>query len=73
MRNRYGEAIAKGEKPVSLKAGTNALSMPLAGLEPYAGPLALEAVLRDGEKVGELTENLTQQSVMKVIAGGEQS
>jgi len=30
------------------------------------------AVLRDGEKVGELTENLTQESVMKVIAGGEQ-
>ena len=29
------------------------------------------AVLRDGEKVGELTENLTQESVMKVIAGGE--
>ncbi len=31
------------------------------------------AVLRDGEKVGELTENLTQESVMKVIAGGEQN
>ena len=31
------------------------------------------AVLRDGEKVGELTEDLTQQSVMKVIAGGERS
>ncbi|MBQ7521201.1 MAG: sugar ABC transporter ATP-binding protein, partial [Clostridia bacterium] len=31
------------------------------------------AVLRDGEKVGELTENLTQESVMKVIAGGERS
>ena len=30
-------------------------------------------VLRDGEKVGELTENLTQESVMKVIAGGERS
>ncbi len=29
------------------------------------------AVLRDGEKVGELSENLTQESVMKVIAGGE--
>ena len=31
------------------------------------------AVLRDGEKVGELTENLTQESVMKVIAGGERN
>ena len=31
------------------------------------------AVLRDGEKVGELTEDLTQESVMKVIAGGERS
>ncbi len=27
-------------------------------------------VLRDGEKVGELTENLTQENVMKAIAGG---
>ena len=31
------------------------------------------AVLRDGEKVGELTENLTQESVMKAIAGGERN
>ena len=31
------------------------------------------AVLRDGEKVGELTENLTQEAVMREIAGGEQS
>ena len=31
------------------------------------------AVLRDGKKVGELTENLTQESVMKAIAGGEQN
>lgn len=31
------------------------------------------AVLRDGEKVGELTDNLTQESVMREIAGGEQS
>lgn len=30
-------------------------------------------VLRDGEKVGELTENLNQESVMRVIAGGERS
>lgn len=30
-------------------------------------------VLRDGEKVGELTENLTQESVMKAIAGGERN
>lgn len=28
------------------------------------------AVLRDGEKVGEITENLTQENVMKEIAGG---
>ncbi len=28
------------------------------------------AVLRDGDKVGEITENLTQQTVMKAIAGG---
>jgi simple sugar transport system ATP-binding protein len=28
------------------------------------------AVLRDGAKVGEITENLTQESVMKAIAGG---
>ena len=27
-------------------------------------------VLRDGEKVGEITENLTQDTVMKAIAGG---
>lgn len=31
------------------------------------------AVLRDGEKVGELTENLTQETVMKAIAGGERN
>jgi simple sugar transport system ATP-binding protein len=31
------------------------------------------AVLRDGEKVGELTENLTQESVMQAIAGGERN
>lgn len=30
-------------------------------------------VLRDGMKVGEVTESLTQESVMKAIAGGEQS
>ena len=29
------------------------------------------AVLRDGMKVGEITESLTQESVMKAIAGGE--
>ena len=28
------------------------------------------AVLRDGEKVGEITEGLTQENVMKAIAGG---
>ena len=28
------------------------------------------AVLRDGQKVGEITESLTQESVMKAIAGG---
>ena len=28
-------------------------------------------VLRDGAKVGEITENLTQETVMKAIAGGE--
>jgi simple sugar transport system ATP-binding protein len=28
------------------------------------------AVLRDGAKVGEITEDLTQESVMKAIAGG---
>ena len=28
------------------------------------------AVLRDGEKVGEITEDLTQENVMKAIAGG---
>lgn len=28
------------------------------------------AVLRDGQKVGEITENLTQENVMKEIAGG---
>jgi len=28
------------------------------------------AVLRDGAKVGEITESLTQESVMKAIAGG---
>ena len=31
------------------------------------------AVLRDGKKVGELSENLTQESVMRVIAGGEKN
>ena len=31
------------------------------------------AVLRDGEKIGELSENLTQESVMREIAGGEQN
>ena len=29
------------------------------------------AVLRDGMKVGEITESLTQESVMKAIAGGD--
>ncbi len=29
------------------------------------------AVLRDGEKVGELSEDLTQESVMRAIAGGD--
>lgn len=28
------------------------------------------AVLRDGEKVGEITESLSQETVMKAIAGG---
>lgn len=28
-------------------------------------------VLRDGEKVGEITENLSQETVMKAIAGGD--
>ena len=28
------------------------------------------AVLRDGQKVGEITESLTQETVMKAIAGG---
>ena len=27
-------------------------------------------VLRDGEKVGEITDNLTQEHVMQAIAGG---
>ena len=27
-------------------------------------------VLRDGQKVGEITENLTQENVMEAIAGG---
>ena len=31
------------------------------------------AVLRDGAKVGEITEDLTQENVMKAIAGGETS
>ncbi len=31
------------------------------------------AVLRDGAKVGELSENLTQESVMRTIAGGERN
>ncbi len=31
------------------------------------------AVLRDGEKVGELTEDLTQERVMREIAGGERN
>ncbi len=31
------------------------------------------AVLRDGQKVGELSENLTQESVMRVIAGGDRN
>ena len=30
------------------------------------------AIMRDGEKVGELDHDLTQESVMKAIAGGEQ-
>ena len=30
------------------------------------------AVMRDGEKVGELDHDLTQENVMKAIAGGEQ-
>ena len=30
------------------------------------------AVLRDGQKVGEITEELSQESVMKAIAGGDQ-
>jgi hypothetical protein len=28
--------------------------------------------MRDGEKVGELDHDLTQENVMKAIAGGEQ-
>jgi simple sugar transport system ATP-binding protein len=31
------------------------------------------AVLRDGEKVGELTGDLSQEGVMHAIAGGEVS
>ena len=30
------------------------------------------AIMRDGEKVGELDHDLTQESVMRTIAGGEQ-
>jgi ribose transport system ATP-binding protein len=30
------------------------------------------AIMRDGEKVGELDHDLTQENVMKAIAGGEQ-
>ena len=30
------------------------------------------AIMRDGEKVGELDHELTQENVMKAIAGGEQ-
>ena len=29
------------------------------------------AIMRDGEKVGELDHELSQESVMKAIAGGE--
>ena len=49
VRNRFGTALAKGEKSVLLKQGENSLTVPLEGLAPYAGPLAFEAVLRDGE------------------------
>ena len=31
------------------------------------------AIMRDGEKVGELDHDLTQENVMKAIAGGEQA
>ena len=31
------------------------------------------AIMRDGEKVGELDHDLTQENVMKAIAGGEQT
>jgi len=31
------------------------------------------AVLRDGEKVGELSGDMTQEQVMKTIAGGDKA
>ena len=48
VRNRFGAVLAKGERKVSLKKGGNALSVPFDGFASYAGPLAFEAVLRDG-------------------------
>lgn len=49
VRNRFGAEMASGTVRKKLMKGERTLEIPLAALKPYAGPLALEAVLRTAE------------------------
>lgn len=49
VRNRHGETLGEGDESVALMKGKNRVSVSLASLGPYAGTLAFEAVLRNGE------------------------
>ena len=49
VRNRFGAELASGTVRKKLMKGERTLEIPLAALKPYAGPLALEAVLRTAE------------------------